>query len=159
TCTWSSGPLTCTVSGLTNGTPYTFMVTAANTVTGPASSPSPPVTPGSGTFHSVTPCRVLDTRPGIMTGGLSTFTPNQNQQFPFTSGTAAACGVPATHVSAVLMNVTVTNPSQIGWLTLYPGDANLPTASNLNFVAGQTVPNLVAVKLGASGPNAGKVAI
>jgi hypothetical protein len=30
TCAWTSGPLTCTVTGLANGTPYTFRVTAAN---------------------------------------------------------------------------------------------------------------------------------
>ncbi len=30
TCTWTSGPLTCTVATLTNGTTYTFTVTASN---------------------------------------------------------------------------------------------------------------------------------
>jgi len=32
TCTWTSGPLTCAVTGLTNGTAYTFTVTASSSV-------------------------------------------------------------------------------------------------------------------------------
>jgi hypothetical protein len=49
TCTWSSGPLACTVTGLTNGTSYTFTATATNSVgTGPASAPATPVTPAAG---------------------------------------------------------------------------------------------------------------
>jgi hypothetical protein len=45
----------------------------------------------------------------------------------------------------------VTNPTGAGFLTAWPSDAPRPTASDLNFVPGQTVPNLVVVKIGADG--------
>jgi hypothetical protein len=44
--------------------------------------------------------------------------------------------------------VTATNPSTAGYLTVYPdadGYIGPPVVSDLNFVAGQTVPNLVVV--------------
>ncbi len=49
------------------------------------------------------------------------------------------------------MNVTVTEPSAASFLTAWPAGQALPLAANLNYVAGQTVPNLVVAKVGAGG--------
>ena len=53
--------------------------------------------------------------------------------------------------------MTVTGTTAGSYLTVFPNDAALrPTASDLNWVAGLTVPNLVVVKLSSVD---GKVAI
>ena len=44
--------------------------------------------------------------------------------------------------------MTVTDPAGAGFLTVYPCGTSRPTASNLNFVAGQTIPNAVLAKVG-----------
>jgi hypothetical protein len=59
-------------------------------------------------------------------------------------------GVP-TNASAVVMNVTVTNPTAAGFVTVWPCGAPRPLASNLNYVPGQNVPNLTISRLGTSG--------
>ncbi|MEZ5142561.1 MAG: hypothetical protein R2726_08615 [Acidimicrobiales bacterium] len=60
-------------------------------------------------------------------------------------------GVPASGVAAVVLNVTVTGPTAPSHLTVFPAGESPPSASNLNFSAGQTVPNLVIAKVGAGG--------
>ena len=60
-------------------------------------------------------------------------------------------GVPAAGVSAVALNVTVTGPTALSFLTAWPHGNSRPLASNLNYTANQTVPNLVIVKVGAGG--------
>ena len=48
--------------------------------------------------------------------------------------------------------MTVTNPdAPASFLTVLPAGNARPNASDLNFVAGQTVPNLVIAKLGTGG--------
>ena len=50
--------------------------------------------------------------------------------------------------SAAVLNVTVTDPTAAGYVTVYPSDTcPTPFVSNLNFVAGETVPNLVITGL------------
>ena len=57
----------------------------------------------------------------------------------------------ASGTKAIILNVTATNPTQAGYLTVYPAGQPQPLASNLNFVPGQTVPNRVIVGLGTGG--------
>jgi hypothetical protein len=62
-----------------------------------------------------------------------------------------AGGVPATGVSAVVLNATATNTASAGLLTLYPSGTTRPTASNVNWAAGWTIANRVIVKVGTNG--------
>src|SRR5207302_177531 len=62
--------------------------------------------------------------------------------------------VPLTGVAAVVINVTVTGTTGLGYLTIFPTPdvpTNPPLASNLNWTAGKTIPNLVEVAVGANG--------
>ena len=107
-----------------------------------------PAGPPAGAYNALSPMRIADTRPG---SGLA----NGGQ----TLGPAATVavqvdgvgGVPTTGVSAVVLNVTATNTTATSYVTAYPDGINPPLASNLNFVAGQTVPNRVIVPVGADG--------
>jgi hypothetical protein len=132
-----------TVTGLLDGTAYTFTVTATNAI-GPSlpSAPSNSVVPGRGAYHALPPMRILDTRTG--TGPLGAGG-SLNAQI------TGRGGVPATGVSAVVLNVTATDTTTGGYLTVFPAGVPRPVASNLNWVAGQTVPNLVEVALGING--------
>ncbi|MGQ5259184.1 hypothetical protein ACTWLT_00350 [Micromonospora sp. ZYX-F-536] len=56
------------------------------------------------------------------------------------------CGSPNVPVTAAVLNLTVTGPTVAGVLTAYPRGAVRPTASNVNFVAGETASNLAVVR-------------
>ncbi len=97
-------------------------------------------------FVALSPVRVLDTRNG--TGGY--FSPvgsGSTMSVPITG----MDGVPATGVTAVVLSVTATDTTASSYVTVYPDDQAQPTASNLNFTAGETIPNLVVVPVGADG--------
>jgi hypothetical protein len=63
----------------------------------------------------------------------------------------AGLGTPASNVSAVVLNVTVTDTTQPSFLSVSPGTAPSPTTSNLNFLPNETVPNRVIVPVDSSG--------
>jgi hypothetical protein len=92
-------------------------------------------------YTALTPARILDTRTSspVAAGGT------------LAVQVAGQGGVPAAGVQGVILNVTVTNTTVGSFLTVWPDGTNRPLASDLNWVRGQTVPNLVIVKLGSTG--------
>ena len=97
-------------------------------------------------FHTVTPCRVLDTRnaPGPFGGPRLAAEADR----PFTIG--GRCGIPAS-ARAVSVNLTVTEPASFGHLTLFPAGGAPPLASTINFASGQTRANNARLLLGPDG--------
>jgi catechol 2,3-dioxygenase-like lactoylglutathione lyase family enzyme len=102
------------------------------------------------TFVPLAPTRILDTRP--------------SEQIGYAGGKPGAgavvrlqvrgrAGIPNNgDVKAVVLNVTASNASAEGYVTVWPLGTKQPQASNLNLEAtGQTRPNLVTVQVGADG--------
>jgi len=95
----------------------------------------------AGSYYTpLAPKRVLDTRNAI---GVSTKAPVAPRG-TITVPVAGITSVPLANLTAIVMNVTVTRPTKSGYLTAYTGSIR-PTASNLNFVANQSIPNLVTL--------------
>ncbi|HVC75126.1 MAG TPA: fibronectin type III domain-containing protein [Candidatus Micrarchaeaceae archaeon] len=136
------------IAGLSSA-PQTFTVTANNSWgASPQSTSSNAISPlPGGTFNALAPSRILDTRTG--NGGFPIRRVTANTGINMTI--LGAGGVPATGVTAVVLNVTVTDPTGAGFVTAFPTGSLRPKASNLNFVRSQTVPNLVEVAVGVDG--------
>jgi uncharacterized protein (DUF1501 family) len=107
--------------------------------------PPPPIPDASGWLMPINPERRLDTR-----NGLGHPRAPMGRGIEHTVVVGGVGNVPPNDVSAVVLNVTVTNPSDDSWLTVWPTGEQRPLASNLNFVAKQTVPNLVLCKMGVN---------
>lgn len=101
---------------------------------------------GGARYHPVSPSRVLDTRTG-----------NGAPAGPVGPGSAIDLqvtgrgGIPATGVSAVVLNLTAADPTATSYVTAWPTGQPRPLASDLNLAAGRTAPNLVAVAVGTGG--------
>jgi hypothetical protein len=139
----------------------------------------PPTTGGG--FHPLPPARVLDTRSNIgivgkVTAGDGSLRDEPNPFMRYDAlvnhqtKVTGVGGVPEHGVSAVLLNVTAAAPDADSFLSVYPklprvNDSGIaifndqggfrpstdPGTSNLNFRAGQTLPNLVLARVGAGG--------
>ena len=108
--------------------------------------------PADGAFHGTSPSRLLDTRPGQPTiDGLAEGAGQTSSGVPMRVRVTGRGGVPASGVGSVVVNVTSTDARGAGFVSVYASGAPRPTASNLNVVAGQIVPNLVITAIGSDG--------
>jgi len=97
-------------------------------------------------FHTLTPCRVFDTRdpagprggPALPAGGQRSFV------------VTGVCAVPAS-ARAVSVNLTIVIPAAAGHLTVFAADSPVPLASTLNFSAGQVRANNAVFPLPVDG--------
>lgn len=106
--------------------------------------------PGAGgpNFSGSSPKRILETRigPGLGTidgaaNGVGPAQPNSTTVLPVTG----RGDVPASGVAAVVVNISVSEPTTASYLTAHPTGGPRPNAANLTFPAGQTISNLAIV--------------
>ena len=104
----------------------------------------PPTSPGS--FFTVPPCRLLDTRNANGPLGGPALSAGLTRSFSM----FGQCGIPGT-ARAVSVNMTVTQASVSGHLTAFPGGTSQPLVSSINYRSGQTRANNAVLQLGLAG--------
>jgi hypothetical protein len=99
-------------------------------------------------FYPMTPCRLVDTRPGalstIITGALPGGT---STTLPILS---SSCDVPLT-AQAYSLNFTLVPPGPVAYLTVYPTGESLPIVSTLNDPTGAVQANAAIAPAGSGG--------
>ncbi|MGD9999532.1 MAG: hypothetical protein AB7L17_18255 [Ilumatobacteraceae bacterium] len=107
-----------------------------------------------GEYHALTPQRIYDSR---AISPVNEANPGPKPADPsaptFDIQLLGLGGVPTdvNNVLAVVVNITVAEPTGEGWLNAYGAGAEAGTASILNFDTNQIVPNLSIVRPGADG--------
>jgi hypothetical protein len=127
----------------------TYTITATVTDDSGTRTFTTQVTTGGSTYVPVTPARVLDTRKPIGVPVAGAVAGGHSVAFSVTNGVAGA--PTGSTISAVVLNVTATQPTAGGYVTAYPDGTAVPKSSNVNFTANETVPNLTTVMVGQDG--------
>jgi hypothetical protein len=118
----------------------------------PTVTPIPTPTPPPGTsYHTVPPCRAVDTRNAVAPLGGPVLQPLEVRPFKL----AGSCGVPLS-ARSVSVNVTAV-PAGSGVFVMYPGNEPNPGTSTLNFLAGVVRANNAFVLLATDGSGGANV--
>ncbi len=123
----------------TSGSNYCVSATVTVTVAGAPPSDTAKYVP-------LPPRRIFDTRNGEPAGKLA-------GGATLDVAIRGAAGIPDDpSVTAVVLNVTATESTKEGYISVFPSGVDRPLASNLNLIrADQTAPNLVTVPIGDDG--------
>lgn len=149
--------------------PFALGVTvlAPSAMVPPARAGEPCSLCAGGEYHPVDPVRIFDSRPSVGhpngINGVAPFgaKPTNTSMPTFDVQLLGAladtpdnpiASLTANDVLALMVSITVVNPTRMGWLGAYPkGEAPASPTSLLNFNPGMTVPNLAIVRPGADG--------
>jgi hypothetical protein len=104
-------------------------------------------------YSPISPNRVADTRAGVGGVAVQSVGDIAGNGTPLEVSITGTSGIPSSGVTAISLNVTavgISTSSYGGYVTVYPCDSR-PNASNLNFVAGQVVPNAVIAPVSTRG--------
>jgi hypothetical protein len=113
---------------------------------GPVDGPRPVPDGAEGSYVAVAPVRVLDTRTGLG-GRAGKLGPGGRMTFDPSLGGA----VPRSGVSAVMLNVTGTEPTHPTHVRVWPGGTPVPGTSSLNLAPRQDRASQVVVPVGTDG--------
>ncbi|MFM2070854.1 MAG: hypothetical protein RLZZ623_1117 [Actinomycetota bacterium] len=109
--------------------------------------------PAGASVVAVPPARVLETRStatSVTVDGESSAIGRRSADTVTELRIGGRAGVPV-GAGSVVLNVTITEPVRAGFVSVYACGSARPNAASVNFVAGQTVANLVVADLDAGG--------
>jgi hypothetical protein len=92
------------------------------------------------TYTPINPCRILDTRAtpvGPLAPNVARTFDGYSTNFATQGGTASSCGIP-NGVAALAMNVYAVNPTNLGFIKVWPANGTEPDVSTVNYQVGIT---------------------
>jgi probable HAF family extracellular repeat protein len=99
-----------------------------------------------GRFHPLPPCRVVDTRGPVGVDGGPPLDANADRAFQV----GGVCGVPVTS-PGVALNLTVTQATEQGSITILPSEGGSPAGASLSWRAGQSRANNAILGIDSTG--------